>query len=168
MDGCEVFNVGRATHWAFANGLGVNPKADPETSGLAILNLRQVARPSLCQGTPRGIIWMGTWRTLNPRRLLHAPGAIRERTWQFYMAPVRSWGLYRLGNCAPFYSRYEAKSLYKPWELIPIILFFFIDRIMGVKAKISSELDIFFSKLRALAFSLTPQSSASVFRRALF
>ena len=26
---CEVFNVGRATHWAFADGLGVNPKADP-------------------------------------------------------------------------------------------------------------------------------------------
>ena len=29
--GCEVFNVGRATQWAFADGLGVNPKADPET-----------------------------------------------------------------------------------------------------------------------------------------
>ena len=26
--------------------------------------------------TPRGIIWMGTWRTLHPRRILHAPGAI--------------------------------------------------------------------------------------------
>ena len=25
---------------------------------------------------PRGIIWMGTWRTLHPRRILHAPGAI--------------------------------------------------------------------------------------------
>ena len=48
-DGCEVFNVGRATHWAFSEGLGVNPKTDPETIGLAILILRQVARPSLCQ-----------------------------------------------------------------------------------------------------------------------
>ena len=56
MDGCEVFNVGRATHWDFADGLGVNQKADPETIGLAILILGQVARPSLCQGTPRGII----------------------------------------------------------------------------------------------------------------
>ena len=25
---------------------------------------------------PRGIIWMGAWRTLHPRRILHAPGAI--------------------------------------------------------------------------------------------
>ena len=56
MDGCELFNVGRATHWAFTDGLGVNPKADLETVGLAILILRQVARPSICQGTPRGII----------------------------------------------------------------------------------------------------------------
>ena len=47
-DGCEVFNIGRATHWAFADGLEVNPKADPETTGLAILILGQVARPSLC------------------------------------------------------------------------------------------------------------------------
>ena len=26
--------------------------------------------------TPRGIIWMGAWRTLHPRRILHALGAI--------------------------------------------------------------------------------------------
>ena len=39
----EVFNVGRAAHWVFADGLGVNPKVDPETNGLAILILRQVA-----------------------------------------------------------------------------------------------------------------------------
>ena len=42
--GCEMFNIGRATQWAFADGLGVNSKADPETVGLAILILRQVAR----------------------------------------------------------------------------------------------------------------------------
>ena len=53
---CDVFNVGRATQRAFADGLGVISKADPETIGLAILTLRQVARPSLCQGTPKGII----------------------------------------------------------------------------------------------------------------
>ena len=40
----------------FADGLGVNSKADSETISLAILILGQVARPSLCQGTPRGII----------------------------------------------------------------------------------------------------------------
>ena len=50
------FNVGQATQWDFADGLRVNPKADPETTGLAILILRQTARQSLCQGTPRGII----------------------------------------------------------------------------------------------------------------
>ena len=54
-DGSEVFNVGLATHWAFANGLGVNLKIDPEAIGLAILFLKQVVRPSLCQGTPIGI-----------------------------------------------------------------------------------------------------------------
>ena len=25
---------------------------------------------------PRDIIWMGTWRTLHPQRILHVPGAI--------------------------------------------------------------------------------------------
>ena len=38
---CNVLNVGRATQWTFANGLGVKLKADPETVGLAILILRQ-------------------------------------------------------------------------------------------------------------------------------
>ena len=51
-----MFNVGRATQWDFADGLGINSKADPETIGLTILILRQVPRPSLCQGTHRGII----------------------------------------------------------------------------------------------------------------
>ena len=27
-------------------------------------------------GTPRGMIWMGIWRTLHPQRILHEPGAI--------------------------------------------------------------------------------------------
>ena len=27
-------------------------------------------------GIPRGKIWMGTWRTLNPRRTLHPPNAV--------------------------------------------------------------------------------------------
>ena len=29
--------------------------------------------------TPRGIIWMGTLRTLQPRRILHAPGGTGVR-----------------------------------------------------------------------------------------
>ena len=41
-DGCEVFKVGRTKQWAFADCLRV-PKADPETIGLAIFILRQVA-----------------------------------------------------------------------------------------------------------------------------
>ena len=52
----DVFNVGRATQWDFADGLRVNPKADLETIGLADLILWQVASSSLCLGTPRGII----------------------------------------------------------------------------------------------------------------
>ena len=57
-DGCEVFNVGRATQWAFADGLGDNLKddPDPETIGLAVLILRQVSKSSLCRGFPIGII----------------------------------------------------------------------------------------------------------------
>ena len=51
-----MFNVGRATQWDFADGLEVNSKAKLEANGLAILIFRQVASPSLCQGTPRGII----------------------------------------------------------------------------------------------------------------
>ena len=58
------FNVGQATQWDFADGLRVNPKADPETTGLAILILRQVARTSLCQGI------------LHPRQILNALGAL--------------------------------------------------------------------------------------------
>ena len=45
-----MLNVGRAAQWAFAYGLGVNLKAEPETISLSILILRQVARPLLCQG----------------------------------------------------------------------------------------------------------------------
>ena len=50
---CNVFKVGRATQWVFVDGLGVNPKADPGTVGLAIFVLRQVARPSVYQGAPK-------------------------------------------------------------------------------------------------------------------
>ena len=46
MDGWDMFNVGRSTQWAFAGGTGLNLKADSATIGLAILILRQVARPS--------------------------------------------------------------------------------------------------------------------------
>ena len=37
-------------------------------------DLRRVWFPRF--GTPRGIIWIGTWRTLHPRQILNAPGAI--------------------------------------------------------------------------------------------
>ena len=33
-----MFNIGRTTQWAFADGLGFNPEADPETIGLAIFD----------------------------------------------------------------------------------------------------------------------------------
>ena len=42
--------LGRATQWAFPDGLSVNPKADPEIISLAILVFRQEARPFLCKG----------------------------------------------------------------------------------------------------------------------
>ena len=42
--------------WTFTEGLRVNPKADPEAIDLAFFILRQIARLSLCQGSPRGII----------------------------------------------------------------------------------------------------------------
>ena len=45
MEGCKEFNVGRATEWAFANLWESTRK----------LILRQAARPSIFQGTPRGI-----------------------------------------------------------------------------------------------------------------
>ena len=38
-----MLNVGWTTEWSFVDGLGFNPKADPETIALAILILRQVA-----------------------------------------------------------------------------------------------------------------------------
>ena len=55
-DRCDLFNVGRAMQWYFSDDLGVNPKADPETLGLEILILRQVATQSLFQSTPRRFI----------------------------------------------------------------------------------------------------------------
>ena len=51
-----MFNVGQTTQWAFTDGFEVNSKTDPETIGLLNLILRQVASPTLCQGTTRGII----------------------------------------------------------------------------------------------------------------
>ena len=56
IGGWDACNVERATQWAFVDSLGVNPKVDPETTDLAILILRQVARLSFCQDTPKGII----------------------------------------------------------------------------------------------------------------
>ena len=52
----EAFNVTQAKQWAFADSLGLIPKADPETIVLAILILSQVVISSFCQGTPKVII----------------------------------------------------------------------------------------------------------------
>ena len=52
--GYDVLNIRRVMQWAFAYGLGVNPKVDPETIGLAILFLRQVPKP--CEGTPEVLL----------------------------------------------------------------------------------------------------------------
>ena len=54
--GWDVLNIELGTQWAFVEGLGFTSKDDPEIVGLEILILGQVARPSLCQGTPRRII----------------------------------------------------------------------------------------------------------------
>ena len=57
-----------------ADGLGFIPKDDPDTCHR---NFDQPQRGCLpCFGTSRGIIWIGTWRTLHPQLILHAPGAI--------------------------------------------------------------------------------------------
>ena len=59
---------------AIADGLEFIPKDDPET---CLRNFDQQRRgwlPRFC--ALRGIIWMGTWRTLQPSRILHTPGAI--------------------------------------------------------------------------------------------
>ena len=44
-------------------------------------------------GTARSIIWMGTWRTLHPRRILHAPGAISVHV-SISPGESRTWALW--------------------------------------------------------------------------
>ena len=60
--------------WAVADGLGLIPKDGPETCHHNFDLPRWGWLPHF--GTPRGIIWMGTWRTLYPRLILQAPGTI--------------------------------------------------------------------------------------------
>ena len=73
--GLGGFNVGlEQSQWAIVNGLGFILKDDPETCHR---NFDSPRREWLLRfDTPRGIIWKGTWRTLHPRQILHAPGAI--------------------------------------------------------------------------------------------
>ena len=61
-------------HWTIADGLGLIPMDGPETCHHTFDLPRRGWLPRF--GTPRGIIWMGTWRTLHTRLILHAPGAI--------------------------------------------------------------------------------------------
>ena len=108
---CDVFNVGRATQWAFADSrLGVNPKADPETIGLSILTLKQVAKGeaiTFLRCPDQRYYWQGTWRALHPRRILHAPVAIRvhddlQSAASFEPSPpVSSPKLYQMGYLGP-------------------------------------------------------------------
>ena len=57
---------GWVAQWVFADGLGFNLKADQEITGLEILILWQMASPSLSLGTPKSIIWQGTWEDIAP------------------------------------------------------------------------------------------------------
>ena len=55
-------------------GLEFIPKDDPETCHY---NFGLPQRGWLTRfGIPKGIKWMGTWKTFHHRRILHAPGAI--------------------------------------------------------------------------------------------
>ena len=69
------FNVGlKQRLWAIADSQGFIPKDDPETW---YRNFGPPWRGWLPRfGTPKGIIWMRTWRTMRKRWILHAPGAI--------------------------------------------------------------------------------------------
>ena len=86
------FNVGLEVRWwTIADCLGFIPKDNP--------NFDSPRRGCFLRfGTPRGIIWMGNWRSLNPRQILPAPGARRAMNPGH---PVRNWRLFRLGNCGP-------------------------------------------------------------------
>ena len=57
-----------------ADDLGFIPKKVPETCHRNFEPPRREWLPLF--GTPSGIIWMGTWRILHPRRILHAPAVI--------------------------------------------------------------------------------------------
>ena len=61
--------------WAFADGLGVNPKGDSGTIRLTILILRQVTNPSLCQDSPQRYYWQ-KFGEITPTTDLYAQGGI--------------------------------------------------------------------------------------------
>ena len=60
--------------WAIADGLGFIPMDGPETCHRIFDPQRREWLPRF--GIPRSILWMGTWRALHPRLILHARGAI--------------------------------------------------------------------------------------------
>ena len=72
-----MFNVGRATQWAFADGLGVNLASDPETIGLTVLILRQVVSHHFAKIPPE-VLLTGNLEGIapDPRLILHAPSAL--------------------------------------------------------------------------------------------
>ena len=64
---------------------------DPETCHRNFDPPRRVWVPRI--GTLRGIICMGTWRTLHPRRILHALDAISAHG-GFLPGEPRTWALW--------------------------------------------------------------------------
>ena len=55
-----------------------------ETKSLMLTPLGRV----ISMGTPKSIIWIGTWRTLDPRRILRAAGAVHGG---FHQVSLESW-----------------------------------------------------------------------------
>ena len=69
------FNIGlELRYWALADGRGFIPKDDQDTGHRNFDPPRRGWLPRF--GTPRGLIWMVSWRKLYSRRILHAPGTI--------------------------------------------------------------------------------------------
>ena len=64
----------KATQWSIADDLTFVSKDGQKTCNHNFDLPRRGWLPHF--GTPRGIIWMRTWRTLHPWRILHAPDAI--------------------------------------------------------------------------------------------
>ena len=90
--------------WAIADGLGFIPKDAPETYHHNFDQPRRGWLPRF--GTPRSIIWMGTWRTLHPRRILHARGVISVHV-GFSPCEPQTWALWSTAEVPTEWVEYE-------------------------------------------------------------